>query len=50
MQVFCEPETNRLPATTTLDRRGSDETSVVHNFFCSLMTIVTFLLSIRFSG
>lgn len=33
MQVFCEPEANRLPVTTTLDRRGSDETSVVRSFF-----------------
>lgn len=29
MQVFCEPEANRLPVTSTFDRRGSDETSVV---------------------
>lgn len=37
MQVFCEPEANRLPVTTTLDRRGSDETSVVRSHFFLLL-------------
>ncbi|XP_065199853.1 cadherin-87A [Planococcus citri] len=36
MQVFCEPEANRLPPTSTFDRRGSDETSVVDNTYATI--------------
>lgn len=36
MQVFCELETSRLPADASMERRGSDETSVVDNTYATI--------------